>query len=54
VKKQAAQKYHGLIAADVPIDTRKIYDTAGFENGIQNVKGFAAARPAYLLKTIPK
>ncbi len=45
-----AQKYHDLIAADVPVDTRKLYDTAGFEKGVESVKEFADARRAYLLK----
>lgn len=49
-----AQKYHDLIAADVPIDTRKIYDNAGFEHGVQSVKEFADARRAYLLKATAK
>lgn len=46
-----AQKYHTLIAADVAIDTRKLFDNAGFENGVESVKNFADARRAYLLKT---
>jgi len=45
-----AQKYHTLIAADVAIDTRKLFDNAGFENGVESVKNFADARRAYLLK----
>ena len=45
-----AQKYHDLIAADVAIDTRKIYDNAGFDRGVESVKSFADARRAYLLK----
>lgn len=46
-----AQKYHKLIAADVAIDTRKLFDNAGFENGVASVKSFADARRFYLLKT---
>ena len=45
-----AQKYHDLIAADDPDDTRKLYDNAGFEKGVESVKEFADARRAYLLK----
>ena len=44
---------HDLIAADVKIDTRKIYDLAGFQNGIATtnnpLKAFLDARRAYLL-----
>lgn len=49
-----AQKYHDLIAADVPIDTRKLYDNAGFEKGVESVKQFADARRTYLLKAAAK
>jgi len=49
-----AQTYHDLIAGDVPIDTRKLYDNAGFENGVHSVKEFADARRAYLLKSTSK
>jgi len=45
-----AQKYHDLIAADVAIDTRKLFDNTGFENGVASVKSFADARRAFLLK----
>ena len=45
-----AQKHHDAIAADVAIDTRKLFDNAGFENGVASVKNFADARRAYLLK----
>jgi spore coat protein CotH len=48
-----AQKYHDLIAEDVKVDTRKIYDTAGFEQGVDSIKAFADARREYLLKTVP-
>ena len=48
-----AQKYHDLIAEDVKVDTRKIYDTAGFEAGVQSIKAFADARREYLLKAVP-
>ena len=51
----AAQKYHDLIAADVTADTRKLFDNAGFEKGVESVKAFADARREYLLKaTTPK
>lgn len=51
----AAQKYHDLIAADVTADTRKLFDNAGFEKGVESVKEFADARREYLLKaTAPK
>ena len=39
-----------LIAADVTMDTRKLFDNAAFENGIASVKSFVDARRAYLLK----
>jgi hypothetical protein len=45
-----AQKYHDAIAADVKADTRKLYDDAGFEKGLESVKAFADARRAFLLK----
>jgi len=48
-----AQKYHDLIAEDVRGDTRKIYDTAGFETGVESIKAFADTRREYLLKTVP-
>jgi spore coat protein CotH len=48
-----AQKYHDLIAEDVRVDTRKIYDTAGFETGVESIKAFADTRREYLLKTVP-
>ena len=44
-----AQKYHDLIAADVKVDTRKLYTDEGFESGVASVKTFADARRAYLL-----
>ena len=49
----AAQKYHDLIAADVTADTRKLFDNAGFEKGVESVKEFADARREYLLKATP-
>jgi spore coat protein CotH len=48
-----AQKYHDLIAEDVRVDTRKIYDNAGFDKGVESIKAFADARREYLLKTVP-
>ena len=45
-----AQKYHTLIADDVRADTRKLFDNAGFDAGVESVKEFAAARREYLLK----
>lgn len=48
-----AQRYHDLIAEDVKADTRKIFDTAGFEKGVESLKAFAEARRAYLLKAVP-
>ncbi len=45
-----AQKYHDLIAADVKMDTRKLYSDEGFEAGLASVKSFTDARRAYLLK----
>lgn len=48
-----AQKYHDLIAEDVKVDTRKLYDNAGFEKGVESIKEFADARRAYLLKAVP-
>ena len=44
----AAQKYHDLIAADVQADTRKLFDNAGFTEGVGSVREFADARRAYL------
>ena len=49
-----AQKYHDLIAEDVRVDTRKIYDTDGFEKGVESIKAFADARREYLLKAVTK
>jgi len=46
-----AQKYHALIADDVKADTRKLFDNAGFESGVESLKAFADARREYLLKT---
>ena len=46
-----AQKYHTLIADDVKADTRKLFDNAAFESGVESVKAFADARREYLLKT---
>jgi hypothetical protein len=44
---------HSLIAADVKIDTRKLYDFAGFEAGVSTtnnpLKSFLDARRAFLL-----
>jgi len=48
-----AQKYHDLVAEDVRVDTRKIYDNAGFEAGVESIKAFADARREYLLKAVP-
>ena len=42
-----AQKYHALIADDVKADTRKLFDNAGFESGVESVKAFADARREY-------
>ena len=45
-----AQKYHDLIAADVAVDTRKIYSTEEFENGVSGaLKTFVERRRAFLL-----
>jgi hypothetical protein len=49
-----AQKYHALIADDVRADTRKLFDNAGFDSGVQSVKEFADARREYLLKATAK
>ncbi len=49
-----AEKYHDLIAEDVKVDTRKLFDTAAFENGVTTVKAFADARREYLLKATGK
>jgi hypothetical protein len=46
-----AQKYHALIADDVRGDTRKLFDNAGFDAGVESVNAFADARREYLLKT---
>ena len=48
-----AQKYHDLVAEDVRVDTRKIYDNAGFEAGVESIKAFADTRRDYLLKAVP-
>jgi spore coat protein CotH len=46
-----AQKYHDLIAADVKVDTRKIYSTEEFESGLNgSLKSFVEQRRAFLLK----
>jgi hypothetical protein len=49
---------HDLIAADVRADTKKLYDTAGFDAGIaatgNPLKTFLDNRRAYLLRTIPQ
>lgn len=48
---------HDLIAAEVRVDTRKLYDTPGFEAGIaptaNPLKAFIDGRRAFLLKTTP-
>jgi len=45
---------HDLIAAEVRVDTRKLYDTPGFEAGIaptaNPLKAFIDGRRAFLLK----
>jgi hypothetical protein len=48
-----AQKYHDLIAADVKIDTRKLYTTEAFDEGLKSLKKFAEERRGYVLKTVP-
>lgn len=48
-----ARTYHDLIAADVRIDTRKLYSNEGFDSGLGSLETFADARRAYLLKAIP-
>ena len=48
---------HALIAEEVRLDTRKLYDVAGFEAGISEtgaLKSFLAERRAFLLKAIPE
>jgi hypothetical protein len=49
---------HGLIAADVKTDTRKLYDYGGFQAGIASdgnpLKAFFDARRAYLLSATAK
>lgn len=45
-----AQKHHDAIAADVKLDTRKLYSTEAFESGVASLKKFADERRAYLLK----
>ncbi|MEO8076741.1 MAG: CotH kinase family protein [Acidobacteriota bacterium] len=46
-----AQKYHDLIAADVAVDTRKIYGTEEFDSGLNGaLKTFVEKRRAFLLK----
>jgi hypothetical protein len=46
-----AQKYHDLIAADVKVDTRKIYSSEEFESGLSgSLKNFVEQRRAFLLK----
>ena len=48
---------HDLIAAEVRVDTRKLYDTPGFEAGIaptdNPLKAFIDSRRAFLLRTTP-
>ena len=48
-----AQKSHDLIAADVKVDVRKLYDNAGFAAGVaaagNPLKAFVDARRAFLL-----
>jgi hypothetical protein len=48
------RQYQALIAADVKADTRKLYSTEAFENGIEgsdeSLKSFVDRRRAYLLK----
>jgi hypothetical protein len=45
-----AQKYHDLIAADVAADTRKIYSTEEFTNGLNgSLRTFVERRRAFLL-----
>ena len=45
---------HDLIAAEVRLDTRKLYDTAGFETGVaatgNSLKNFVDQRRAFLLR----
>jgi hypothetical protein len=49
-----ARAGHDLIAADVRIDTRKLYDNAGFDAGVADtgnpLKAFVEARRAFLLQ----
>ena len=45
-----AQKYHDLIAADVKMDTRKLYTDERFDAGVETLKRFAEERRAFLLK----
>jgi spore coat protein CotH len=48
-----AQTYHDLIAADVKIDTRKLYTNERFDAGLASVKKFADERRAFLLQSPP-
>ena len=44
-----AQRYQALIAADVKVDTRKLYSFEEFQSGLAGVRSFADRRRAYLL-----
>ena len=50
------RQYQSVIAADVKLDTRKLYPTeqftAGVDQGNSSVKSFVDRRRAFLLKTI--
>jgi hypothetical protein len=52
-----AHKYHSFIAADVKVDTRKLYSFEEFQTGLEGpggLKSFADRRRAYLLAYAPK
>ena len=50
------RQYQSVIAADIKLDTRKLYPTeeftAGVDQGNASVKSFVERRRAFLLKTI--
>ena len=45
-----ARTYHDPIAADVKIDTRKLYTNESFDAGLDSLRKFADERRAFLLK----
>jgi len=48
-----AARYRAVIAADVRMDTKKLYTTEAFESGENSVKAFADRRRAFLLERKP-